>query len=220
MVIRMKRTIEAIIFDLDGVIVSTDEYHYKAWKRLADEEGISFDREINHRLRGVGRMACVDIILEKASGTYTVEEKEHIAERKNRYYIESLGDLNEQALLPGVKETLPLLKEEGYRLAIGSSSKNAGLILKKLGIAHSFHKVIDGNDITFSKPNPEVFLKAAAALGVKPENCIVVEDSTAGIDAARSAGMHAIGIGEAWAYEKTEIGITSFEQIIRVCKTR
>lgn len=215
----MKRIIEAIVFDLDGVIVSTDEYHYKAWKRLADEEGIPFDRKLNHRLRGVSRMACVDIILENAPGTYTAAEKENMAERKNRYYIESLAGLNKQALLPGVEETLFLLKEEGYRLAIGSSSKNAGLILKKLGLENTFHKVIDGNDISFSKPYPEVFLKAAAALGVKPENCIVVEDSTAGIDAARCGGMLAVGIGEAQKYEKTQIGIASFEQIAGVCRT-
>lgn len=215
----MKRIIEAIVFDLDGVIVSTDEYHYKAWKRLADEEGIPFDRKLNHRLRGVSRMACVDIILENAPGTYTAAEKENMAERKNGYYIESLGGLNKQALLPGVEETLLLLKEEGYRLAIGSSSKNAGLILKKLGLENTFHKVIDGNDISFSKPYPEVFLKAAAALGVKPENCIVVEDSTAGIDAARCGGMLAVGIGEAQKYEKTQIGIASFEQIAGVCRT-
>lgn len=215
----MKRTIEAIIFDLDGVIVSTDEYHYQAWKRLADEEGIPFDRKLNHRLRGVSRMACVDIILEKESGTYTAAEKENMAERKNGYYIKSLAELNEQSLLSGVKETLLLLKEEGYRLAIGSPSKNAGLILRKLGLENTFHKVVDGNSITFSKPDPEVFLKAADALGAKPEDCIVVEDSTAGIDAARRAGMLAIGIGEAQTYEKAQIGITSFEQIARVCRT-
>lgn len=215
----MKRKIEAIIFDLDGVIVSTDEYHYKAWKRLADEEGIFFDRKMNHRLRGVSRMACVDIILEKASNTYTAAEKESMAERKNRYYIESLGNLDDRAMLPGVKETLPLLKEEGYRIAIGSSSKNAGLILKKLGLSHTFHSVVDGNDISHSKPDPEVFLKAAAALGAEPCNCIVVEDSTAGIDAARSGGMFAVGMGEAQVYEKTQTGIVSFEQIVSVCRT-
>lgn len=215
----MKRKIEAIIFDLDGVIVSTDEYHYKAWKRLADEEGIFFDRKMNHRLRGVSRMACVDIILEKASNTYTAAEKESMAERKNRYYIESLGNLDDRAMLPGVKETLPLLKEEGYRIAIGSSSKNTGLILKKLGLSHTFHSVVDGNDISHSKPDPEVFLKAAAALGAEPCNCIVVEDSTAGIDAARSGGMFAVGMGEAQVYEKTQTGIVSFEQIVSVCRT-
>lgn len=213
-----KRVVDAIIFDLDGVIVSTDEYHYKAWKRLADEEGIPFDREMNHRLRGVSRMACVNIILEKMPDIYTLAEKENMAERKNRYYIESLGNLNEQALLPGVQETLPLLKKEGYQIAIGSSSKNAGMILEKLGLNHTFHKVVDGNDITFSKPNPEVFLKAADALGVRPERCIVVEDSTAGIDAARCAGMFAVGTGEAQIYEKTQIGISSFEQIAGVCR--
>lgn len=214
----MKRTIEAIIFDLDGVIVSTDEYHYKAWKRLADEEGIFFDRNINHRLRGVSRMACMEIILEKASKTYTAEEKEVMAERKNRYYIESLKELDEQAMLPGVKETLPLLKEEGYRIAIASSSKNAGLILEKLGLSQTFHSVIDGNHITRSKPDPEVFLKAEEALEAEPRNCIVVEDSTAGIDAAICGGMIAVGIGGARGYEKTQIGITSFEQIAGVCR--
>lgn len=215
----MKRIIEAIIFDLDGVIVSTDEYHYNAWKRLADEEGILFNREMNGRLRGVGRMACVDILLENAADTYTRAEKESLAERKNRYYIESLENLNAQALLPGVEEALFGLKKMGYRLAIGSSSKNAGLILKKLGLENAFHGVVDGNSITFSKPNPEVFIKAADTLKVEPCKCAVIEDSVAGIDAARAAGMLAVGIRDAKTYEKTQIGITTLEQIVEICRT-
>ena len=186
--------LKAVIFDLDGVLVSTDEYHYLAWKKIADEQGIYFDREINHRLRGVSRMASLDIVLERASKTYTQEEKEEMAARKNAVYVESLSALTPEDLLPGAAALLDSLKEAGVKIAVGSSSKNTPLILKQIGLKDKFDAVIDGSMISRSKPDPEVFSKAAAAVSARPEECIVMEDAEAGIEAALAAGMTAVGV--------------------------
>ena len=186
-----------IIFDLDGVLVSTDEYHYQAWKKIADEEGIYFDREINNKLRGVSRMASLEIILEKSSRKYSDEEKSKLAERKNDYYKKLLENLKESDTLPGVRDTLANLKNQGVRLAVGSSSKNMLTILDKIGLTDEFDAIADGREITHSKPDPEVFLLAAKKLGAAPADCLVVEDATAGIEAGHSAGMDTAGIGEA-----------------------
>ncbi len=189
--------IEAVIFDLDGVIVTTDHCHYKAWKQIADEENIPFDEKINERLRGVSRMASLDIVLEKAPGTYSREERHILAERKNACYVEQIKALTADAILPGVMENICRLKEMGIKIAIGSSSKNTPLILKQIGLSHCFDAVIDGNQIQNSKPDPEVFLKAARVLGVMPENCLVVEDADAGILAAKRAGMASLAVNNA-----------------------
>lgn len=196
---------QAVIFDLDGVIVSTDEYHYQAWKRLSDEEGIEFDRTVNERLRGVSRMESLDIILERASGEYPPEAKEALAARKNKYYVELLQNLSPADILPGVQEVLDGLKERGVRTAIGSSSKNAPFILDKIGLGSFFDAVADGNQIKRSKPDPEVFLLAAAKLGLSPEQCVVVEDAEAGIDAALAAGMKAAAVSAAAGYPAAHI---------------
>lgn len=193
----MDHPIQGVIFDLDGVIVSTDNCHYLAWKKMADEEGIPFDRTINERLRGVSRMESLSIILEKAAKSYTEEEKQAMAARKNGYYVELIGSLTPDDMLPGAMATLNLLKEKGIRIAIGSSSRNTPIILRQLQLENTFDAVADGNAITNSKPDPEVFLLAAKLLGLKPENCLVVEDADAGVQAALAGGMRVLGVGGA-----------------------
>ncbi|HEY0865919.1 MAG TPA: beta-phosphoglucomutase [Fimbriimonas sp.] len=185
-----------MIFDLDGVLVSTDEFHYLGWKQLCDEEGIPFDRTLNHRLRGVSRMESLAIILESAGKSPSDEQRKAYAERKNRTYRSLLERLDPSALLPGALEMLRKLRGAGVKTAIGSSSKNAGLIVEKVGIRDLIDAVVDGNDITESKPSPEVFLKAAQALGLRPEECLVVEDAEAGVVAGLRAEMRVLGIGE------------------------
>lgn len=189
--------IKGIIFDLDGVIVKTDELHYQAWKRLANAEGIFFDREINNHLRGVSRMASLEIILERSPRTYSAEEKNRLASIKNQYYVELLKTLTPDDIMPGVTKTLEELKRRKILTAIGSSSKNARTILEQIKLANVFDAVADGNDIINSKPAPDVFLKAADMLGLRPAECAVVEDAEAGIAAAKSAGMLAIAIFDA-----------------------
>jgi len=189
--------IKAVIFDLDGVIVSTDEFHYQAWQQLADAEKIPFDRHDNERLRGVSRMESLEIILEKAGRAYTNAEKHAMAERKNTSYRESLGRLSPADILPGVKEFLAVLRTRGIKIAIGSSSKNAGPILKAIGMQETFDAVVDGTHIKRSKPDPEVFALAGVRLGVAPEQCLVVEDAAAGVDAGLAAGMRVLAVGSA-----------------------
>lgn len=187
--------IRAVIFDLDGVLVSTDEMHYRAWKQLADAEGIPFDRTINHRLRGVSRMESLEIILERARRTYSPEQKAALADAKNARYRELLSTLTPADALPGAAVITAALKERGVKIAVGSSSRNTSLILERLGWSDRFDAVVDGNDIQHSKPDPEVFVLAAKRLGVPPGRCLVVEDAVAGVEAARRAGMAVLGIG-------------------------
>lgn len=188
--------IKGVIFDLDGVLVSTDEMHYQAWKRLAQELHITgFTREDNRRQRGVSRMASLEIVLEKADRTYSEEEKIEFAERKNGYYLELLEEMDESAVLENVKDVLEKLKNRGLLLAVGSASKNAPVILEKTGLMPYFDKISCGLDTTKSKPDPEVFLVAAKKLGLPPEECLVVEDSAAGIEAAAAGGMKSLGVG-------------------------
>ncbi len=186
--------IKAVIFDLDGVIVSTDDCHYRAWKRMADEEGIYFDMEINNRLRGVSRTASLDIVLEMADREYSEDEKQALAEKKNNYYKKLICELTPNDILPGAMETLEELKKNGIKIAIGSSSKNTPIILKQIGLDTYFDAISDGNNITHSKPDPEVFLKAAEMLGVAPEHCMIVEDADAGIEAGKRAGMKTLSV--------------------------
>ena len=208
----MSANICGVIFDLDGVIVSTDHCHYLAWKRMADEEGIPFDRVINERLRGVSRMESLAIILEKATRSYTEEEKAAMAARKNSYYIELIGALSETDILPGALEAMRFLKENGIKIAIGSSSRNTPVILKQIGLANAFDAVADGNAIRNSKPDPEVFLLAARLLGLKPENCLVVEDADAGIQAAVAGGMKALAVGSACHNPKADYHAANLEK--------
>lgn len=187
---------KCVIFDLDGVLVSTDELHYQAWKHLAKELGIQgFCREDNKRQRGVSRMASLEVVLERAERTYSPEEKEALAAHKNEYYRELLQGLDERGRLPGAIETLQYLKERGIVTAVGSASKNAMLILEKTGLLSWIDHVSSGLDVTKSKPDPEVFLVAAKKAGMEPRQCLVVEDAAAGIQAAAAGGMKSLAVG-------------------------
>ena len=208
--------IRAVIFDLDGVICSTDEYHYQAWKKLADRLGIYFDRDINNRLRGVSRMASLEIVLERSQIEYTQEQKLAMADEKNETYRSLLSRMSPADLSDEVRDTLNELRGRGYPMSIGSSSKNTRYILERIGLGDFFDAVSDGTNITRSKPDPEVFLKAAEFLGEKPENCLVVEDAVAGIQAAKAGGMYAAGIGEAMKYNETDYPITRFAELLSI----
>ena len=188
---------KGIIFDLDGVICSTDEYHYLAWKALADRLSIPFDRERNGLLRGVGRMDCLNILLEKADRDYTEDEKTALATEKNDTYRSLLVRMSEKDLSDEVRDTLAALRGMGLKLAIGSSSKNTPFILERIGLGGYFDAVADGNCITHSKPHPEVFLKAAEGIGLEPQNCVVVEDAHAGVEAAVAGGFRCAAMGDA-----------------------
>lgn len=188
---------KAIIFDLDGVVVSTDNCHYEAWKQLADQEGIYFDRDINERLRGVSRMESLEIVLEKSDKDYTDEEKVEMAERKNGYYKEKIKLLDSSAILDGALDFINKAKAAGVKVAIGSSSKNTLAILKQVGCIELFDAIADGNDIKNSKPAPDVFLVAAERLNISPSDCMVVEDADAGVEAALAAGMDVLAVGYA-----------------------
>lgn len=210
----MNEEVKAFIFDLDGVIVFTDKFHYQAWKQIADEMGIYFDEKINNRLRGVSRMESLEIILEKYQGALTEGEKVALAEKKNSIYRKLLETMTAADVSEEVRQTLKMLRQRGYKLAIGSSSKNAKFILKKVELTDYFDAISDGTNITKSKPDPEVFIKAAEFLGEMPESCMVVEDAQAGVDAAKAGNMRAVGIGEASYYAKTDFPIYRFGELL------
>lgn len=213
----MKFEKKAVIFDLDGVICFTDKYHYRAWKALADRLWIYFDEKINDRLRGVSRMASLEIVLEKADKAYTQEEKEAFAEEKNNLYKELLKDMTEADLSEEVRTTLKELRNRGYKLGIGSSSKNTKFILGQLGLGDFFDAIADGTDITNSKPDPEVFLKSAEKLGMEPAQCAVVEDAKSGIEAAKAAGMTALALfGDAKECGEEDYNLTGFADLLNV----
>ena len=187
---------KGIIFDLDGVLLSTDHFHYLAWKALADRLGIPFDEKKNDLLRGVSRMDSLEIILGERSDEFSPEEKLAFATEKNLTYRSYLQTLTPEFVSPEVPETLQKLRDSGLRLAVGSSSKNTPLILEKTDLRKYFDAVSDGNNITKSKPDPEVFLKAAQFIGLDPSECVVVEDADSGIEAAKRGGFYAISIGD------------------------
>lgn len=182
------------IFDLDGVLVDTAKYHYLAWKELAAELGFDFKESDNERLKGVSRMRSLEILLEVGGITATEEEKVKMAESKNTRYVAMLQNLNKSELLHGAEAYLRKLKSEGVLISLGSASKNAPLILDKLGITDLFDAIVDGNSVSKAKPDPEVFLKGAEMLHLDPADCCVFEDSQAGIEAARAAGCGVIAI--------------------------
>ncbi len=207
---------DAIIFDLDGVICTTDNLHYQAWKKLSDRENIYFDETINQRLRGVSRMESLDIILEKADRVYTDKEKTEMANYKNDEYRELLNTLTPTDLSSEVKDTLDKLRKMNIKLAIGSSSKNTKLILEKLGLKNFFDAVADGNDITKSKPDPEVFLLAAKRIDKEPKQCLVVEDADAGILAALQGGFSSAGMGIAYSNANATYSIKTFSDLLNI----
>lgn len=209
--------IKGLIFDLDGVLVFTDKFHYQAWKTMADELGVYFDETINHRLRGVSRMDSMEIILERYEGPdLSLREKEKLAEKKNEIYRTLLESMTPDDVTKEVRDTLTKLREKGYKLAIGSSSKNAKFILEKVELKDAFDAISDGNNITKSKPDPEVFLKAAEYLGLPPKACMVVEDAEAGIEAAKKGGMYAAGIGEAAKSINADESLKTFSELVDI----
>ena len=207
---------KGIIFDLDGVICSTDEYHYLAWKALAERLSIPFDRERNNLLRGVSRMASLEIILEKSAVRYSDAEKTAFAEEKNALYRKLLSRMSPADLSEDVRNTLNELRRTDLKLAIGSSSKNTPFILERIGLGDFFDAVADGNCITHSKPHPEVFLKAAEMIGESPSDCLVVEDAHAGIEAANAGGFDSAGIGDARNDTRAVWHLEKFSDIIGI----
>lgn len=211
----MNSGMRAVIFDLDGVLCFTDQYHYQAWKELADRLGIYFDEKINDRLRGISRMDSLEIILEKSDRQYTREEKESFTEEKNARYRSLLQQMCPQDMADEVRQTLTELRHRGYLLAVGSSSKNAQFIIGQIDAARYFDAVADGNDITRSKPDPEVFLKAAEKLGVAPGQCAVVEDAASGIRAAKAGKMTAFALGgDAQYSDEKDVNLTAFSDLL------
>lgn len=209
--------LRGVIFDLDGVLCHTDRYHYLAWKGLADRLGIPFDERTNNALRGVSRMESLSIVLSLGDKAYADEEKAALADEKNDAYRAYLMHMGPEDLAQGAAKTLEALRAQGFRLAIGSSSKNTPLILARTGIGHWFDAVADGNHISRSKPDPEVFLLAARRLGLTPGQCIVVEDAHAGIEAAKAGGFLAVGIGDAAADPRADHAIGSLGEFAPLC---
>jgi beta-phosphoglucomutase len=189
-------TKKAFIFDLDGVIVDTAKYHFLAWQKLANELGINFTHEHNEELKGVSRVRSLDLILALGNITASQEDKNKWLIQKNEDYLSYLVDMDEREILSGVVKVLEYLKNNNQAIALGSASKNARPILEKTNIMHFFDAIVDGNDVSNAKPDPEVFLQAARKLGITNQNSIVFEDSVAGIQAANSAKMISIGIGD------------------------
>ena len=208
---------QAVIFDLDGVICFTDEYHYQAWKKMADSMGIYFDRTINNRLRGVSRMESLEIILEQYHGPALSEERKvELATMKNDLYRESLHQLSPADLSDEVKNTLDHLRAAGLKLTIGSSSKNTKFILGQLGLGSYFDAISDGNNITRSKPDPEVFLKAAEMLELDPSVCLVVEDAVSGAQAGHAGGFDVACVGDAAKSQAGDYNLSSFSELQQV----
>lgn len=209
---------EIVIFDLDGVILSTDKLHYKAWKSLADKENIYFDEEINNSLRGVNRVDSLKKILERSTKTYSNEEFNQLMDYKNNLYVESLKSLSSQDIFPGVIDTLKKLKEMHILIAIGSSSKNAKTILKQIGLIDEFDYISDGNMITRGKPFPDVFEIVSQNLKIDSSKCLVVEDAVAGLEAAKAAKMDAAGIYSASSSPLADYSLKNITDLLDIVK--
>lgn len=205
--------IKACIFDLDGVIVDTAVYHYKAWKRLANELGFDFTEEQNEQLKGVSRVRSLQLILGWGGVTKTEAEQEELATRKNEWYVEMINQMTPAEILPGALTFLEACREAGLKTALGSASKNSMTILNKVGIAHLFDTIVDGNHVSAPKPDPEVFLKGAEALGVAPGECVVFEDAIAGVQAAKNGGMKAVGIGSPETLSQADLVISGLDKM-------
>ena len=198
---------------MDGVIVDTAKYHYIAWKELAEELGILFTRQDNERLKGISRMASLEIILEIGGRTMSEQEKEANCKKKNDIYVSYIQKITRKELLPGVKEFMEDAKAKGFKISLGSASKNSSLILDRLGITGMFDAVIDGTKVSRAKPDPEVFLKGAEELEIPASECIVFEDAVAGVEAAHNGGMKAVGVGSKSILMKADTVIGGFEKI-------
>lgn len=205
--------IKACIFDLDGVIVDTAKYHYIAWREIAKELGFEFTEQNNERLKGVSRMASMDILLEVGGIQLPQQVKEELAHRKNEHYLTFILNMKPNEILPGAKEFLNTLTQNGIATALGSASKNAMTILERLELTGYFNAIIDGNKTSKAKPDPEVFLKGAKAINIDPKNCIVFEDAEAGIEAAIAAGMKCVGIGSPDILFKANLVISGLDKM-------
>jgi len=205
--------IKACIFDLDGVIVDTAVYHYKAWKRLANQLDFDFTEEANERLKGISRKESLALILGWGGVDKTDVEKEELAQRKNNWYVDMINEMTPAEILPGALEFLQALKQAGYKTALGSASKNAGVILNKVGLIEYFDALVDGNIVAASKPDPQVFLKGAEMLGIEPAACVVFEDAIAGVEAAIAGGMKVVGIGSEETLSRADLVIPGLYQM-------
>jgi beta-phosphoglucomutase len=205
--------IKACIFDLDGVIVDTAVYHYKAWKRLANELGFDITEEQNEQLKGVSRVRSLELILQWGGVTKTAAEQEELAAKKNEWYVEMISHMTPSEILPGAKEFLETCKGAGLKTALGSASKNSMTILNKINLAWLFDAVIDGNKVSKPKPDPEVFLKGAEAVGIAPANCVVFEDAIAGIEAAKNSGMKAVGVGSPEVLTAADLVVSGLDKM-------
>jgi len=203
--------IKACIFDLDGVIVDTAKYHFLAWKRLAEELGFEFKEEHNERLKGVSRVRSLEILLEVGGLSFSTAEKERMATQKNEWYLKYILKMKPDEILPGVLPFLSELRRAGVKIALGSASKNAPLILQQVEITDYFDVIIDGNKVSKAKPDPEVFLKAAEELGLNPGDCVVFEDAEAGVEAALSGNMRCVGVGSPLVLNRATVVIPGFE---------
>lgn len=206
---------KALIFDLDGVITDTAELHYLAWKKLADELGMYFDKEQNEALKGVSRIGSLNIILDNNGkiDAYTYEEKEALADRKNEYYKELIETLTEKDILPGIKQLLIDARAKGLKTAVASVSKNAPRVLERIGLTAYFDTVADAAKVKNSKPDPEIFLTCASQLGVDPKDCIGLEDAQAGIEGILSAGMYAVGINVSVTTKEPDLMLASTAEL-------
>lgn len=205
-----RRTIRAALFDLDGVVVFTDRYHYLAWKRLADVRGWAFDEAVNEGCKGVPRMASLEVILRHNGLDLSTEEKQVLAARKNEDYVAALSAISDDDIVPGARAFLQTLHQAGLPLALCSSSRNARMVLQSLKLDRLFAATVTGHDITRPKPDPEIFLRGAELLGVEPSACLVFEDATSGVAAARAAGMRCIGVGSPDALPEADACIRNF----------
>lgn len=209
----MNKEITAVIFDLDGVIVSTDYYHFQAWNRIAGEIGAEFNQEINDSVfRGSSRLACMRYLLDTAKLHYTVEDVVTYAEKKNEYYKQLLPRLSPADILPGVQSVLQVLKERGIKTAIASSSKNMSQVLQAVSLEGAFDATVGGNDIMYAKPHPEVFEKAADRIGETYKNCLVIEDAGVGLTAAKKCGMMTMAVGYAAGNEEADFTYSNLEE--------
>jgi beta-phosphoglucomutase len=205
--------VKACLFDLDGVIVDTAVYHFQAWRRLANELGFDFTQHQNEQLKGISRMESLELILGWGNVTLTDEEKQAWATRKNNWYLDLVKEMTPNEVLPGVKDFLNLLRENNIKIALGSASKNSKLILERIEMLPYFDAIIDGNNITKGKPDPQVFLIGAEATNCKPEDCVVFEDAVAGVQAGKAGGMRVVGVGSPEILTDADIVISGFEEM-------
>jgi beta-phosphoglucomutase len=211
----MSKPLQAFIFDLDGVITDTAEYHYLAWKTLGEELGIPFTREFNEELKGVSRMDSLEKILTLGNrqDDFTQEEKESLATKKNEHYVQLIANINPNDILPGIKELIFAIKEKGYKLGLASVSKNAFAVMESLELKKEFDIIVDAATIAKGKPDPEIFLTAAKLLNVEPAACIGIEDAAAGVDSIKDAGMFAVGVGSEESLVKADLIYSSTDEL-------